>query len=44
MITGIEERLEGVFNGAFVPPNADDDDFFGFGSDEAEDGLGLDIL
>ncbi|XP_011290269.1 uncharacterized protein LOC105261471 [Musca domestica] len=27
---GVEERLEGLFNGAFVPPNADGD-FFGFG-------------
>ncbi|XP_073822023.1 uncharacterized protein [Musca autumnalis] len=27
---GVEERLEGLFNGAFVPPNADSD-FFGFG-------------
>ncbi|KAL9930764.1 uncharacterized protein ACN427_000062 [Glossina fuscipes fuscipes] len=27
---GVEERLEGVFNGAFVPPNADND-LFDFG-------------
>ncbi|XP_023299939.2 uncharacterized protein LOC111682265 [Lucilia cuprina] len=29
---GVEERLEGIFNGAFVPPNADGD-IFGFGGD-----------
>lgn len=27
---GVEDRLEGVFGGAFVPPNADND-FFDFG-------------
>lgn len=27
---GVEDRLEGLFNGAFVPPNAEND-FFGFG-------------
>lgn len=27
---GVEDRLEGLFNGAFVPPNAEGD-FFGFG-------------
>lgn len=32
---GAEERLAEVFNGAFVPPNADDDAFdFGFGDDD----------
>lgn len=36
---GLEERLEGVFNGVFVPPNADED-IFGFGG--ADDGDGLD--
>ena len=31
---GIEERLSGVFNGAFVPPGAEDDgDFLDFGGD-----------
>ncbi|XP_065357096.1 uncharacterized protein LOC135951383 [Calliphora vicina] len=33
---GVEERLESLFNGAFVPPNADGD-LFGFGGD-GEDG------
>lgn len=32
---GLEDRLSSFFNGALVPPNADDDDYFGFG--DAED-------
>lgn len=33
---GLEDRLAGVFNGAFVPPNADEDfDIFGDGFDDA---------
>jgi uncharacterized MAPEG superfamily protein len=45
---GVEERISGLFNGAFVPPNADNDyfDFFGGGggSDDDDYGdLGLDF-
>ncbi|XP_055379602.1 uncharacterized protein LOC129610860 [Condylostylus longicornis] len=38
---GVEDRISGLFNGAFVPPNADDDDFsFDFGlSDNSGGGL-----
>lgn len=37
---GVEDRLEGLFNGAFVPPNADGDLFGlgGFGDDGADVG------
>ena len=37
---GVEERLEGLFNGAFVPPNADNDlfSFGGLGGDGGSDG------
>ncbi|XP_037928480.1 uncharacterized protein LOC119662795 [Teleopsis dalmanni] len=35
---GLEDRLEGVFNGVFVPPNADDD-LFGFGGGSDDDGI-----
>lgn len=28
---GLDDRLSGVLNGAFVPPNADNDDYGGFG-------------
>ncbi|KAL5276651.1 hypothetical protein ACFFRR_002082 [Megaselia abdita] len=31
---GAEERLADVFNGAFVPPNADEGFDFGFGDDD----------
>lgn len=37
---GFEERVAGMFNGAFVPPNADDDDF-GFGDLDGLDDAGL---
>ncbi|XP_017485399.1 PREDICTED: uncharacterized protein LOC108373961 [Rhagoletis zephyria] len=34
---GLEERLEDAFNGAFVPPNADDG-FFSFGGSDYDGG------
>lgn len=40
---GLEERLEDVFNGAFVPPNADDG-FFSFGGYDDNDGGALGAL
>lgn len=40
---GAEERLSEVFNGAFVPPNADEGFDFGFGdSDDTFDLFGGD--
>lgn len=40
---GFEERISGIFNGAFVPPNAEED-YFDFGvSDGDEFGLLDDI-
>lgn len=42
---GLEERLSGVLNGAFVPPNADDDDYDGGILDDIGAGdLGGDLL
>lgn len=38
----LEERVAGLFNGAFVPPNADYDDY-GFGGGIVDD-LGADAL
>ena len=37
---GVEERLEDAFNGAFVPPNADDD---GLLDDVIDDEVGFDV-
>lgn len=35
---GFEDRLSGVLNGIFVPPNAEDDDYGGgFGADIGDD-------
>lgn len=34
---GFEDRLSGVLNGIFVPPNADEDDYGGFGADIGDD-------
>ncbi|KAM7352616.1 uncharacterized protein ACRADG_005062 [Cochliomyia hominivorax] len=41
---GVEDRLEGLFNGAFVPPNADGDIFglSAFGDDGSDDVGGFD--
>lgn len=36
---GLEERIAGVFNGAFAPPNADYDDF-GVGDFGIDEGIG----
>lgn len=36
---GMEERIAGVFNGAFAPPNADYDDF-GVGDFGIDEGIG----
>lgn len=41
---GMEERIAGVFNGAFAPPNADYDDFGDFGIDEGIGDLGEDLF
>lgn len=43
---GMEERIAGVFNGAFAPPNADYDDFGvgDFGIDEGIGDLGGDLF
>lgn len=43
---GLEERISGVFNGAFAPPNADYDDFGvgDFGIDEGIGDLGDDLF
>lgn len=37
---GLEERLSGILNGAFVPPSAEDDDYglVDFGGDDDFDG------
>lgn len=40
---GLEERLASVFNGAFVPPNADEDDYGGFLGDFGDGGDLLDF-
>lgn len=40
---GIQDRLSGVLNGAFVPPGADEDDYGGIGGgfdDDYDDGDG----
>lgn len=42
---GIEDRLSGVLNGIFVPPNAEDDDYGGgFGDDVGDFGGAGDLF
>lgn len=41
---GVEDRLAGVLNGIFVPPNADDDDYGGGFGDALGDFGGADDL
>lgn len=35
---GVEDRLEGILGGIFVPPGADEDDYFGGFGDDDDDG------
>lgn len=41
---GVEDRLAGVLNGIFVPPNADDDDYGGGLGDDLGDFEGAEDL